>query len=83
MPYQIEPRKIAGVVHEASRAIDGHAFNHGEVIVGLAELTGRIIVDAAANHIQMKEMVKAVTEHLERTIIAGNEAKGKNLIERV
>lgn len=83
MPYQIEPRRIAGVVAEASRAIEGHNFNHGEVIVGLAELTGRIIVEAASNHIQMKEMVEAVVEHLDRTIVAGSDAKGKSLIERV
>ncbi len=83
MAYQIKPRKIAGVVREASQAIEGHNFNHGEVIVGLAELTGRIIVEAASNHIQAAEMVKAVVEHLDRTILAGSEAKGKSLIERV
>jgi hypothetical protein len=83
MSYEIDQRKIAGVVTEAARAIEGGHFNHGEVIVGLSELIGRVIVDVATNHIQMKQMVDIVTDHMNRTIVVGNEAKGKSLIERV
>jgi hypothetical protein len=83
MSYEIDRSKVRGVVVEASRAIENKSFNHGEVIVGLAELIGRVVVDATDNHIQMKEMVKIVSEHMDRTIVAGNDAKGKSLIERV
>jgi hypothetical protein len=83
MSYEIDRRKVAGVVTEAARAIDNKDFNHGEVIVGLSELIGRVIVDVAPSHIQMKQMVDIVNDHMNRTIVAGNDAKGKSLIERV
>lgn len=83
MAYEIDSAKVAGVVKEASVALSRHGFNHGEVIVGLSELIGRVIVEVATNHIAMKDMVKVVMEHLDRTIVAGDSAKGNNLIERV
>lgn len=83
MGYQIEPRKVAGVVLEANGALQGKEFNQGEVILGLAELIGRIIVEAAETHIQAQEMVKVVEEHMAKTIMIGSHARGKSIIERV
>lgn len=79
----IETNKVAGVMQEAAHAVSGKGFNAGEIIVGLSELVGRIIVDTASNHIAMKDMVTAVVEHLDRTIIAGSQAQEKSLIERI
>lgn len=79
----IETNKVAGVMQEAARAVSGKGFNAGEIIVGLSELVGRIIVDTASNHIAMKDMVKAVVEHLDRTIVTGSQAQEKSLIERI
>lgn len=81
--YNIDKDKIRGVVIEVSRALDGKGFNAGEMMVGLSEMLGRIIVETASSHVQMKEMVDICAGHLDRTIIAGNEAKGKSLIARV
>jgi hypothetical protein len=82
MSYKIESRKVAGVVREASAAIEGKGFNHGEVLVGLSELLGRVIVDVGTHHIQMDDMKKVVIDHLERTIRIGAYATEKSVVTR-
>lgn len=83
MAYQIEPRKVAGVVIEANQAITGKGFNHGEVILGLGELIGRVIVEVSESEIQAQELVKVVQTHIDQTIKIGSQATEKSLIERV
>lgn len=80
MGYQIESHKVAGVVVEANRALNGKGFNTGEVLLGLSELLGRMIVESAQNQIQTKEMVKVIEDHLARTINVGMQATNKSSI---
>ena len=80
MGYQIDPRKVAGVVIEANAALVNKNFNQGEVILGLSELIGRIIVETADTSIQAGEMVKVVENHLAKTIHIGSQARGKSSI---
>lgn len=77
MSYQIDKRKIAGVVIECNRAISGKDFNHGEVVLGLAELIGRVIVEAADGPIQAKELMQVATNHVANTVRIGAEAREK------
>jgi hypothetical protein len=77
MSYQIEKRKIAGVVMEANEAITGKDFNHGEVILGLSELVGRVIVEAADGPLQAKELMQVATNHIANTVRIGAEAREK------
>jgi len=83
MAYQIEPRRVAGVISEANEALNGKGFNHGEVVLGLAELIGRVIVEVSENSIQTQELVKVVETHLAKTIQIGSQNQEKSLIERV
>lgn len=83
MSYQIDARKVAGVVIEANSALTDKNFNQGEVILGLAELIGRVIVESADTSIQAGEMVKVVMAHLDKTITVGSQAKGKSIIAGV
>jgi hypothetical protein len=83
MAYNIEPRKVAGVITEVNQILQGKGFNHGEAVIGLTELLGRIIVDATTNQIQVQEMVKVVHSHLDSTIKIGCENTNKSLIQRV
>ena len=80
MSYQIDQRKVAGVVIEANAALNGKGFNHGEVIIGLSELIGRIIVEAADNGIQAKELAQVAANHIGLTIKVGAEATEKRII---
>ena len=83
MAYEIEPRKVAGVIIEANQALNGKGFNHGEVILGLAELIGRIIVECSETSVQTQELVKVVETHLAKTIQIGSQATQKSLIQGV
>lgn len=81
--YQIDQRKVAGVVIEANAALNGKGFNHGEVVLGLAELIGRIVVEAVDNHIQAQELLKVVAAHIEQTVKIGAQAQEKRIITGV
>jgi hypothetical protein len=83
MAYEIEARKVAGVIIEANQALNGKGFNHGEVILGLAELIGRIIVECSETSLQTQELVKVVETHLAKTIQIGSQATQKSLIQGV
>lgn len=80
MAYEIEPRKVAGVVVEANNALRPHGFNHGEIIVGLSELIGRVIVDAARTQIQADELLEVAGKHLKDTVRIGAQAKDRRII---
>ena len=82
MSYQIDQRKVAGVVIEANLALSNKDFNHGEIIIGLAELLARIIVDAADTNIQAKELVSVAMAHMDKTITVGAHATGKSIIAK-
>ena len=81
--YNIDQRKVVGVVLEANSALTNKNFNHGEVVLGLAELIGRVIVEAVENPIQAKELMQVAAAHIDRTIKVGAEAKGKSIITGV
>ena len=82
MSYRIERSKVMGVVKEASAALEGKNFNHGEVVVGLTELLGRVIVDVCAGHTQIDDMKKVAVDHLERTVRIGAHATEKSIVAR-
>lgn len=76
MSYQIEPRRVSGVINECQFALNGKGFNHGEVIIGLAELIGRTIVQSADTPVSGADAAKVVIDHLNRTMHAGFTSKG-------
>lgn len=82
MAYLIDQRKVAGVVVEANLALSNKDFNHGEIIIGLAELLARVIVEAADTNIQAKELVSVAMAHIDRTITVGAHATGKSIIAK-
>lgn len=77
MSYKIDQRKVAGVVIETNAALSGKGFNHGEIVIGLSELVGRVIVDAVQNPVQAKELMKVAAAHIDLTIKTGAEAQNK------
>lgn len=71
----IDPRKIAGVVNEANNALIPHGFNTIEIVIGLAELMGRIIVSMGGTSVQSESVVAVAKDHLDRTIRIGTIAQ--------
>lgn len=72
----IQPRKVAGVITECNRALMGQGFNQAEVMIGLAELLGRLIVEVSKGPTQTEELMRVTKEHLDDTVSAGLAAKG-------
>lgn len=83
MAYNIDPRRVAGVVIESNKALQGNGFNHGEVVLGLSELIGRVIVEAAKTKIQADELVQVAIQHLQKTIEIGAESREKRILTGV
>jgi hypothetical protein len=79
----IEPRKVAGVVIEASRILADKGFNRGEMILGLSELIGRVIIDTASSDMQAKELADVSASHINRTVQIGVEATQKRIVTGV
>lgn len=80
---QIDQRKVGGVVIEASRILADKGFNRGEIILGLSELIGRVIVDTAQTDIQASELAKIAVDHMTRTIDIGIKATESKIITGV
>lgn len=80
MTYEIRTQAVRGVVSEAMQALGGKGFTHAEIIIGLGEVVGRMIVNVAETPIQAAELVTVVHQHLTRTIEAGQRAHEKTLI---
>lgn len=78
---QIDARKVAGVVIETGRILSDKGFNRGEIILGLSELVGRVIVETAETDIQAAELSKIAVTHLGKTVEIGVEA-GRSRIVR-
>lgn len=73
----IDKRKVAGVVLECNRVLNGQGFNHGEVLVGLAELIGRVIVEAGTGRPSSVEGMKDVVKsHIDEAVRIGFDSKG-------
>lgn len=83
MTTVLDQRKIAGVVVEVSRIVADKGFNRGEILIGLSEMIGRIIVDVAENSIQADELYTLCQQHMSRTIHIGSQASEKQIIARV
>lgn len=76
MSYEINPAKVAGVVKECDLVVGNGVFNPGEIIVGLTELLGRVIVKTCDTPISMGQAAEVVANHLQKTLYHGAVAKG-------
>ena len=79
MSYEISPNRVKGVVTECENVIGMGHFNTGEVIVGLSEMLGRVIVKSCDTPISMAQAQKIVEQHLAATLHHGAIAKGFNV----
>lgn len=76
MSYEINPNKVAGVVKECDLLLGNGIFNTGEIIVGLTELLGRVIVKSCDTPVSMGQAAEVVSKHLTTTLYHGAIAKG-------
>lgn len=72
----IDPRRVAGVIVETNRALNGQGFNQPEVLVGLCELVGRIIVEMNSGPSGTEDLKALCKKHIDDTVQVGFHAKG-------
>jgi len=72
MEISVNKEKIAGVWRTAGDAISNKGFQTPEVLFGLAELIGRVLVDHTdGTVIQKLDTLKTLVEHADRTVRIG------------
>lgn len=76
MSYEVTPGNVKWVAENVLKAIGDGKFNHGEVLLGVAEALGRIVVSAAATPVQGVSAMQVIVDHLNDVIKTGYMAKG-------
>lgn len=79
MSYEVNPGNVEWVCNRVVQSLDGGQFNHGEVILGLAQAVGRIVVSMAPTPVQGVQCAEVIGKHLSATIHAGYASKGYNM----
>lgn len=78
MAYEVVPGNITWVCENVLKAIRDGQFNHGEVIIGVTEALGRIVIASAPTPVQGASALQACIDHLRTVLSAGYSARGYN-----
>lgn len=76
MAYEVVPGNITWVCENVLKSVNDGQFNHGEVILGVAEALGRIVIASAETPVQGASALQACIDHLRTTLAAGYSARG-------
>lgn len=76
---KIDQRKVAGVVKAGLSLVADKGFARAEIIIGLAELLGRLIVESSEGSIQAEELAKIAHNHTDIAIQIGLRATNKTI----
>lgn len=76
----IDARKVAGVVKAGLVIVGDKGFSRAEIIIGLAELLGRLIVESSETSLQAEELAKIAHNHTDISIGIGLRATNKSII---
>ncbi len=78
MAYEVTPGNVTWVCENVLKSIHDGQFNHGEVILGVTEALGRIVISAAHTPVQGATALQACIDHLRTVLAAGYQAAGYN-----
>lgn len=81
MSFDVSPGNVEWVATRVAQSLDGGQFNLGEVIMGVAEALGRVVVSASDTPVQAGQCMQVIVSHLNRTMHAGYTARGFNMGE--
>lgn len=79
MAYEVTPGNVTWVCENVLKSINDGQFNHGEVILGITEALGRVVIQAAGTPVQGASALQACIDHLRTTLAAGYSARGYRL----
>ena len=73
--YNVHAESIDRIVTQTLKDVSGN-FGSMEIVLAMAEVMGRVIVDVSANPVQGREAVDAAMGHLGKVLDLGFKAKG-------
>ena len=79
MNFDVNEDNIEWIIRNLNDAMGNGQFSTGEVVVGLAQFTGRMITALADTPVSGFQVAQAMGEEIKRTLIAGYTAKGFNV----
>ncbi len=79
MAYEVTPGNVTWVCENVLKSIHDGQFNHGEVILGITEALGRVVIMAADTPVQGASALQACVDHLRTTLAAGYSAQGYSM----
>lgn len=74
--FAVEKRKLEGVQDITARALNDQGFSSVDIMLGLGEFIGRMIVMEGTTPIQMMDLLEVVNTHMVNTTRIGAEARG-------
>lgn len=81
MNFTIDEGQVKWVVRNLNNACGNGQFSTAEVVVGLAQFTGAMIVSLADTPVSGFQVAQQLGEEVKRSMVAGYTAKGFNFGE--
>lgn len=81
MQFDINEGNVQWVVRRLNEAMGNGQFTSAEVILGVAEFAGRIVVAMADTPVQGMQALQVLAGHMQECAKAGYSAKGYNFGE--
>ena len=78
-PLSVNEDAVKHLVQNLGQAMGGGRFNTADVLVALAEFTGRTVVQVADTPVAGFQGAGVIGDHVKRAMIAGYTAKGVNM----
>ena len=77
--HNVNRQAIDQIVRQMAAMTGQGQYNLSDVLLGVTEYLGRIIVDAADTPVSGVQMAQVMEEHLKSTLLAGYASKGYNM----
>lgn len=79
MLQQVNQGNVRWVCDTVIQVLGDGRFNQGEVVIGLSEALGRVIVDLCDTPVSGAQAAQVMLDHIKATLDAGFRAKGFNM----
>ena len=77
--HNVNRQAIDQIVRQMAAMTGQGQYNLSDVLLGVTEYLGRIIVDAADTPVSGVQMAQVMETHLKNTLLAGYARKGYNM----
>lgn len=76
--FNVNEGNVQWVVRNVTQSLGDGRFSLGEILLGLTESLGRVVVSSCPTPVQGMQMVDVIQDHLRTTLKAGYSSKGFN-----